>query len=183
MEKSKYHEISAVIRDAHKSAVERKLWKKNYPDSYIFGLLVGEFGELLKVYQRGYFARRERFEKHMEDVRLRANGRFQEHWINAFHVYLKDSVEDEMADVVILLANLAGKRGYEIDICKSFAEDMKMDEFPSFIYQLTSYISWLEPDEYISKVICQMFCLAQHFNIDLWWHIEQKIRYNNLRKR
>lgn len=184
MKRKEYDNISDVIIDAHKFAVERGFWQEEWTNEYMFGLLVVELGELLHAFRDVRHARREGFTQHMEEVYRRATGRLHEHWVNAYHVYIKDTFEDEMADVVILLANLAGHRGYDITDIRKFADTIPMSSpLPEFIYRLTTPLGSMPPSEYIAGVIAEMFSLAEYHHVDLWWHIQEKLRYNNIRPR
>lgn len=106
------------------------------------------------------------------------------HWQFCFERFLKDSVEDELADAVIRLLDLAGLRGtgmndifiiaYVVSKKKSFTENIY-----AILKDIVNYIYSFE--ECLNYFIRQVFELASFYDIDLAWHIEQKMKYNELR--
>ena len=109
-----------------------------------------------------------------------------------FEKYIKDTLPDELSDAVIRLLDLCGLRKIDIE---DFTEDMLYDAegsctdetFTESIYAISTipirceyeYDSLLENQ--LNSMILAIFGLAKHMNIDLIWHVEQKMRYNELR--
>lgn len=101
--------------------------------------------------------------------------------------YLKytDSVEFELADVCIRLLDLAGLRNCEL----LYMDSLYIEEisFTEFSYMFCSFIT--NPDKsqkdwlklHISCSLGRIFSWCRAKNIDIAWHIEQKMKYNELR--
>lgn len=114
-----------------------------------------------------------------EDTRLR---RFKED----FEEFIKGTVEEELADACIRLLDLAGLRKLELTYTNSLTIMSKMS-FTEYIYCLCSFITnpdksnskWL--DNHISYSLGWIFSWCRAKNIDIAWHIEQKMKYNELR--
>lgn len=108
--------------------------------------------------------------------------------IPIFETYVKDSCEDELADVVIRSLDYAGMcninlDGYHIPVTRPW-EDYGGGNisFPEFCYGLCSVITMCDtPEEKIKSAIVNVeeYCDAR--DIDLWWFVEQKMKYNSLR--
>ena len=97
---------------------------------------------------------------------------------------IKDTVEDELADTVIRLLDLAGSQKvnmngriiftYVVSKKKTFTENCF-----AIIKDIVNYKYTLE--EQLNYAIRQVFELASFYDIDLLWHIETKMRYNEHR--
>ena len=109
------------------------------------------------------------------------------------HLKYTDSVEFELADAVIRLFDLAGLRNINLNPAlkdlESSIDDMteacKDETFVETVYAIATF-----PARYdglydfatsVNDMILSIFGLANHLGIDLLWHIEQKMRYNELR--
>lgn len=103
-----------------------------------------------------------------------------------------DSVEFELADAVIRLLDLCGLR--KIDI-KEFSEE-EIDDlsescngetFTESIYAISTipiryeYEYGSSFEEQLNCMLLAIFGLAKHLNMDLLWHVNQKMLYNELR--
>ncbi len=142
-------------------------------------LVITEIGELVqadrkgKVMEIGSPAAQKLMENDMED-----GATFEEF----FEDFVKDSLEDEMADVAIRLLDLAGKCAIEIDeSCVTawpFEEYSFTESACQLCYCLTGYAEFHSKINYAIAFIREW---AKHLDIDLEWHIEQKMRYNETR--
>jgi len=110
-----------------------------------------------------------------------------------FETYIKDCVEDELADACIRLLDLAGLRNISIDdfsgeMIYEATESCNNETFTESIYAISTipirceyeYDSLLENQ--LNSMLLAIFGFAKHLNIDLIWHVEQKMRYNELRE-
>ena len=106
-----------------------------------------------------------------------------------FEAYIKDSVEDELADVVIRCLDFAGARGLDLHpisdnaqwvsyIYKYFQENT----FATVVFYICKDIFDVQYENtMISEAINIIFRYCTWRGIDLEWHIEQKMEYNQLR--
>ena len=100
---------------------------------------------------------------------------------------IKGSVEEELADAAIRLLDLAGLRDVRI-FRRNPIEDLlgasySNIEFTECVFGIVSNITmWSEHiDTCISSTLERIFALAESRNIDLLWHINEKMKYNELR--
>ena len=109
-----------------------------------------------------------------------------------FEKYIKDTIPDELSDAVIRLLDLAGLRNISIDDFPEEAiygasESCVGETFTESIYAISTLpIRYFYEYNYsfesqIGHMLLSIFGLAKHMNIDLIWHVEQKMRYNELR--
>jgi NTP pyrophosphatase (non-canonical NTP hydrolase) len=108
--------------------------------------------------------------------------------------YIKGSVEEELADAVIRLLDLSGLRNIHLELVTKdigdsideIAEYYKDDTFTEAIYHISTlpviYAGLCGYNTAINETILSIFGLAKHLDIDLIWHVEQKMCYNELRE-
>lgn len=101
-------------------------------------------------------------------------------FIFAYEETIKGTVEEELADACIRLFDYAGVTGYDLDdfdYNESDTDNYSEMTFTESMYNITNYI--LEWD--ITVVLDEIFAFCRDRNIDIFWHIEQKMKYNELR--
>lgn len=109
-----------------------------------------------------------------------------------FEKYIKDTLPDELSEAVIRLLDLAGLRGISLESASNDINSEYIDDIACMYSQLSFteaiYSIFIKPIvdyKYLSTIVNEMifsiFALAKHLDIDLLWHIEQKMRYNELR--
>ena len=183
--------LNALKDKAHMTAVEHGFHDDAKPDAYYLGLVMSEMGEAINADRKGLHANVVRF---VEDMEL--GNPFKD----SFERHIKDSLEDELADIVIRLLDFAGLRGYKpclvakaqrtIDSTYAF---LKFEEsgMPGIFFYLMDFLTagfgWNELETCIYNII---YILNDCFDnmtggsdCDLWWFVEQKMRYNDLRPR
>ena len=103
-----------------------------------------------------------------------------------FERFIKDTVWDECADVVIRMLSFAGEKKYDLqeDSYKSIDRIVIGDVELSIIGYAACAIlteSSIQTIEKVKVVIRLMYNIAGSRNVDLSWFIQQKMRYNEMR--
>ena len=101
-------------------------------------------------------------------------------FIFSYEETIKGTVEEELADACIRLFDYAGVTGYDLDdfdYNESDTDDYSEMTFIESMYNITNYI--MEWD--ITVVLDEIFAFCRNRNIDIFWHIKQKMKYNELR--
>jgi len=102
-----------------------------------------------------------------------------------YNACIKGSIDEELADAVIRLLDLAGLRNLNLNRFALVNVVSKKKTFTENIYSIikdiTNYKYTLE--ELVNYAITQVFVLSDILDIDLLWHIEQKMKYNELREK
>ena len=95
---------------------------------------------------------------------------------------IKGTVAEELSDTVIRLLDLAGLRNLNINRFALVNVVSKKKTFTENIYAIVKDIMNYKYslEEQVNYAITQVFVLADMLGIDLLWHIEQKMRYNEL---
>lgn len=178
--------LNALKEQAYKTAVEHGFHEDVKPDAFYLGLVMSEAGEAINADRKGLHADAKGFE---EDE---ANGLpFAEN----FKKYIKDSVEDEIADIVIRLLDFAGLKGYELSLISCyqqskhlFLRELKKCGLSGVLFQLMGGLSDNLDVNCIDSGINGLLCIfSDCFGMftgsdkDLWWFVERKMKYNEQR--
>lgn len=169
------------LRDrAYQCACAHGFHNKELSDEHLLMLVITELSEAVEADRKGKVAQRMMFDMncdtpHEDPVH---------HWIFCFDHFIKDTVPDELADAAIRLLDLAGLRkidmndrfiiAYVVSKKKSLTENCYL-----IIKDVVNYRYSFEVC--LNYAIRQIFELANFYNIDLEWHISQKMKYNELR--
>lgn len=175
------------LRDrAYKNALAHGWHEKNLSNEHYLCLVMSELMEAVEADRKGWYADREEYEQIIKDVpnnNVCAAKRIE--WFRiAFKNNIKDSVADELADACIRLLDLAGLRKYDLDSFDyegSDTEDYSEMSLTESMYRICVYVT----DRSYSKDICiilnEIFAFCRSRNIAIFWYIEQKMKYNELR--
>ena len=124
--------IKDLCKKAHKAAVDKGFWSKKSPEGYwstritrniseLLMLVVSELGEACEALRKG---RRQDYKPVRLNVQL---SKPNDTWkVFMRKVWLKDTFEDELADAVIRICDLAESEG--IDLEWQIKEKMKYNE-------------------------------------------------------
>ena len=97
-------ELNALKERAYKCAVEHGFHEEEKPDAYWLGLVMSEAGEAITADRKGLHADAVLFNDDLAKMPFK----------DSFEAHIKDSVEDEIADIVIWLLDFAGMKGYTL---------------------------------------------------------------------
>ena len=178
------------LRDrAYKTACEHGFHDEELSNEHCLCLVISELMEAVEADRNNKYADRKSFKDYYEDEESHYNADFK----YSFEKYIKDCVEDEFADACIRLLDLAGLRNISIDdfsgeMIYEATESCNNETFTESIYAISTipirceyeYDSLLENQ--LNSMLLAIFGFAKHLNIDLIWHVEQKMRYNELRE-
>lgn len=168
------------LRDkAYQCAVAHGWHDENLSDEHFLCLVISELMEAVEADRKGMHANRDIFEYYMKQRR-----RDDDEFIYAFKHDIKDSVEDEFADACIRLLDLAGLRGYDLDSFDyegSDTEDYSDMTFTESMFRICVYVTdnFYRDEPFI--LLNEIFAFCRNRNIDIFWHIKQKMKYNELR--
>lgn len=175
------------LRDkAYKNACEHGFHDKDLGDDCFLMLVITELSEAVEADRKGKRAKVDWFKKKIVTSRicqgLDLTISKERGYEVAYNETIKGSIEDKMTDAVIRLLDLAKLRGVDLsDIPIVNLSDIGK-EFPIFIFD-TIFLLYDAP---LQMVICDtitnIFNYCKCKKIDLLWHIEQKMKYNELRE-
>lgn len=180
-------ELNALKDRAYKTAVAHGFHEEERPDAYWFGLVMSEMGEAINADRKGLHGDAVLFNDDLSKMSFK----------DSFEAHIKDTVEDEIADVVIRLLDFAGMKGYMLSsssgISINFSEAIKRafaeNELPGTLVQLIGYLCHYSFARnrtertigIVINIISNCFDKMTGSDHDLWWFVEQKMKYNELR--
>lgn len=181
------------LRDkAYQCAVAHGWHETELSNEHCLCLVISELMEAVEADRVGKHADIAKFKEWQgnsipfcEETRIR---RFQED----FESYIKDSVEDELADACIRLLDFSGLRNidfsdisFPISNSTEHIESRKKLSFTEWVYDvvkvMTGYKGGIPIGYLLIGILQEICCMAKIINIDIEWHIEQKINYNESR--
>lgn len=182
--------LNRLRDEAYQNAVEHGWHDEDLSTEHFLCLVISELMEAVQAERKGKHADRIQFENYMS-LRERADEEFK----YAFTHGIKDSVEDELADVCIRIFDLAGLRGVDFSkvslpyaINEKHIKELSKITFTELCYDVIvltgRYSSSNFPiDVLLADILNDMYCISKIKGFDLLWHIEQKMKYNRTRPR
>lgn len=186
------------LRDrAYKTACDRGFHDEELSNEHCLCLVISELMEAVEADRKGKRANVDWYYKKMANSRI-CQGLVPDTpkeigFEVAYNETIKGSIEEELADAAIRLLDLCGLRKIDIE---DFTEEMLYgaeescndETFTESIYAISTIPIRYEY-EYgyplggqLNGMLLAIFGLAKHSGIDLIWHINQKMRYNELRE-
>ena len=173
------------LRDrAYKTACEHGFHEEELSNRHFLMLVITELSEAVEADRKGRRCDIESY-KFIYKEHIKSNSEYLKKLL--FNRYVKDSVGDELADAAIRLLDLAGLRDVKIFRLNTI-EDLlgasyKNIEFTECVFGIVSNITMRSGciDTCINSTLERIFALAKSRGIDLLWHINEKMKYNELR--
>lgn len=162
---------------------------KELSDETYLMLIITEIAEAVNADRNGKHANISMFKANCNTPQVRPEG----HWKYIYELFIKNSVEDELADVVIRCLSFAGLRGWDLqhtlDEMKGTSDMDVIIGDEAFVETAFSFceeifyvrFSTFSEKEAMLSVLINVVEYCNYKGIDLWWHVEQKMRYNELR--
>lgn len=185
-----------TLRDrAYKTACEHGFHEQELSNEHCLCFVISELMEAVEADRNGRLGKKCKSRFDMDYNRYPALVEEEKRFKSSFEKNIKDSLPDELADAVIRLLDLAGFRGIslelaneDIDDCiEDMAEACEDETFTESIYSISTlpvrYDGIFDFPTAVNDMILSIFGLAKHLDIDLLWHIEQKMKYNELREK
>ena len=180
--------LHALKERAYKIAVAHGFHEDVKPDAYSLGLVMSEAGEAINADREGSHADAKGFEG---KVAAEKDFLVDENFVR----HIKDTVEDEIADIVIRLLDFAGMKKYapfiissDLNFSNHVLQTFENCKLPGVLFSLIGSLYDASDanilDECIGLVIVILsdcFGKMTGSDKDLWWFVEQKMKYNELR--
>lgn len=159
-------------------------------------MVLTELSEVIEADRMNRHARTKQFKEDMDyglrELKLTGDD-FNKYRNTDFDLLIKDTVEDELADVVIRLLDMAGVLGIDLKALDFYKEDiavmnkdnmcagLTLTEWCFFVTSLWTDKSFGTKKRRIEFFIFSCFVRAHVKNFDLMWHVKEKILYNSSR--
>lgn len=171
-------DLNELKKEAYETANAHGWHDKEHSDEHYLMLIVTEIAEAVQADRKGRYAQRRMFEINAYTPQPHP----EKHWKFIFDRFIKNSFEDELADVVIRCIDLAGLREIELPPVKVGHSNIRMD-FTEFCFNTVHVAAMTKVPlkERLENIIERIFVYCESKNIDIEWFIEQKMKYNRLR--
>ena len=183
-------DLNTLAQEVFEANTEKGFHDKEISNMVLIMLVITELSEAVEAHRKG-----KRFSKEDYEWALLMECQgwltVDQQFKNVFERKVKDTLEDELADAVIRLLDLAGLRSTIIhieDFDKCIVNQFwDKKDFTECIYLLARHVSkYVLPSndqaEYVINTnIAEIEGLCEYLSIDLWLHVELKLRYNKLR--
>ncbi len=192
-------DLNALRDRAYKTACEHMFHDKELSNEHCLMLVITELSEAVEADRKGRRANVDRFKKKITTSRicrgLDPDITKERGYEAVYNETIKGSIEEELADAVIRLLDLAGLRGIDLNLAMKdlnnniddMSEACKDETFTESIYAISTlparYDGLYDFPTTVNDMLMSVFGLARHLDIDLFWHIEKKMQYNELREK
>lgn len=167
--------LSEQIYEANKS---KGFHEEEHSENHLLCLVASELMEAVEADRKGRKAQMQHFEECIASI---SEKDFNEQYPKIFDTYIKNTVEDEMADAVIRLLDMAGTRKYTLTKFPFIPHISKEKPFTENIWAILKELVCLQSVERVYCVLLEIELLCRNLSIDLWFHVKLKLRYNSLR--
>ena len=183
--------INEMKERAYDIACKHGWYEQKRSNIHELMLVVSELGEAVNADRNGKYANRERFENMLKEYHVPLS--------YAFNQCIKDTVEDELADAAIRILSMAGFNSVDLEeepfseeglekLVKAANNGLTISDNPeniTFPEELSvvslGIMKVLVEGTSMGDVLLNIYVLAYRRGIDLKWHIEQKMKYNEER--
>ena len=181
--------VSELVSNSYRVAKEHGFHEDYHSPSHYMMLVLSEIGEMVEA---------DRKNRHADIACFTTSG--LESWTTLFETWIKDTFEDEMADVVIRLCDFCGSLGVlpymkdvMVDMSEDFREFFGNKSVCEQCFQLSSLVVDVQEVSHdaddtemrhrLGATLCFVFEMARFHGIDLLWHVDRKMEYNESRPR
>ena len=188
-------DLNALRDRAYKIACEHGFHDEELSNEHCLCLVICELMEAVEADRKGRLGKKCKSRFNIDYNLYPALVEEEKRFKSSFEKNVKDSLPDELADAVIRLFDLAGMRNISLEIATKeigdciddMAKSCKDETFTESIYAISTlpvrYDGLYDFHTTINDMVLSIFGLAKHLEIDLLWHIEQKMKYNQLREK
>ena len=176
------------LRDEAYSIAKENGWhEQEHSDEHYIMLIITEIAEAVQADRKNMHANQLCFEEIINDIPSDETQAERNDWFKkAFEDHIKNSVEDELADVVIRCLDLAGLRKFDLEevaVLAEMAESIKDGKgFIDLCYVLSGISTCDDStEEKVIGIIAVVLKYCEFTGIDLPFFIRTKMKYNRLR--
>lgn len=165
------------LRDKAYSIAKANGWhEEEHSDNHLLMLIITEIAEAVQADRKNLHADVEAFKKYEEIIDFKEN----------FERQIKNTVEEELADVVIRCLDLAGLRKFYIEEAVAIASLYVSLKEGAGIVELCYYLSGVSTCDYptghkVVEIIASVLKYCELTGIDIDFFIRTKMNYNRLR--
>ena len=165
-------DLNELAREAYKTAKAHGWHEEEHSDEHYLMLILSEIAEAVQADRNNDHSDIEAFKKYQ----------YWRDFREIFGSYIKSTVEEELADVIIRCLDLAGLRNIRLTTPTRGTGKLAMT-FPEYAFNTCHVLMYTHVPltERLENVISRILFYCESKGIDIEWFIEQKMTYNRLR--
>lgn len=182
--KTKYEPVNLqeLAAKVHDNAVKHGWWENHPSDEHCLMLVISELAEAIEADRKGRMANAAWFEQMINQTpSCHEAATCEERYAYWFETYIKDTLQDELADTVIRLLDLAGAHGYNVFRSFITRNDLtRQRAFTENVWEIVQVVtnSNIPVSVRVILSIEMVDVLANTYGFNLWWYVEKKMEYN-----
>lgn len=182
MNETKCPDVNLLAAEIHANAVQHGFWENYSSPEHYLCLVACELAELVEANRQERKADKTAFVERVNEIPSpHEAATFEQRYAYWFEACIKDTMEDELADAVIRLLDLAAAKGITIDeLCPKYNCIGSFDTLTEDVWVIMGIVTESPASLHvvIHKALTSLQDLADQWEIDLWWHVLAKMEYN-----
>ena len=177
-------DLQKLSQEAYATAKAHGWHDTGQPDEHRLMLIITEIAEAVQADRKNLHANTDVF-KSLTPYNANVSDSDTK-FIHLFSIFIKNSVEDELSDILIRCLDLAALRGISLQYVDELLANVARDftaPFPVIMYRLGWELTSSKETlcEKLNATIAIIIAYCQQKGIEIEWFVEQKMRYNKLR--
>lgn len=177
-------ELNELSKKAYKWSKDHGFWTDTTSVNHAMAMIVTEIAEVIEADRYGRNAKVKSFKNSVYGLDPKGN---QDMWNEAFKAYIKDTVQDEMADIIIRIMDLGGRMNIQwekVGATTNYIRIFRSFDMPENAYTLiagfcnTRHAIVRRMVWAVDYVQMWFDALPDNDGEDLKWFIEQKMTFN-----
>lgn len=172
-------QLNRLRDEAYATACNKGFHDEKHSDEHYLMLVITEIAEAVQADRKGLHAYKDKFLASLKP------DDDNEMFSMLYEQYIKNSVEDELADIIIRMLDYCGMKQINMQMLESKLTKEKlpvgMQNFCDDMFYFCVLITdW--PDKYMPNTIAFLINYCESLGIDILWFVEMKMRYNETRE-
>lgn len=175
------YELMLLSEQIYNNNKAKGFHEEEHSDEHYSCLIVSEMMEAVEADRKGLIANLPIFNQCIKAIPHGDN----DSYTRIYNTFIKDTIQDELADTIIRLLDLSYAKSYPLHTEQQYKlivdpNRLITENMWSLINEMVSNID-KKSSSHISSMIHQICQLCSFLSVDIWRHIDIKIRYNTLR--
>lgn len=169
-------DLNKLRNQVYTMACKHRFHNEEHNNEHWLMLVITELAEAVEADRKGLYITAPIKEEYIRY-------QFYEFHPPIFDLYIKETVDAELADAFIRLLDLAGLKGMDLESDYIFISDLGPD-FISSMYNICKGLTYsvYSLSGRVRHAIESIVLLCQKMKIDLEWVTEEKMKYNSMRE-
>ena len=174
-------ELNNMREEAYKTATKHGYHSEERHPSFWLGLVVSECGECIHADRANRHAT---VSQYRDVLQVYTSHPSTVDFLNVFEQNIKDTVEDEFADIIIRLLDFAGNYHIQLEYdptvySEEDINDIRTGDIPTIMFVLTGYLTSVFHIMLFNSAFEKIYNTGEAlFGEDLWKHVKLKMAYN-----